>query len=267
MSQATPQAHDDKQLLATIGQAATQADLGRHQAAYPAVQPNLNLGCVGVATVVLVGAAVAFAVTGYPAVSFIALAPLVVILFIPVYSHRVATKNKGARLDLFERGLISVYQGQLRVFRYDSTTVLQNIVRHLRNGVHTHTTYAYTLTAASGESFVLKGGYVKPAEWGPAIQQAVTQVQLPRAAAALDAGQRLTFGDIWITRDGVGSGSKSARWPEIEEVRVRDGFVTIKVAGKWLGLSRTAVSAIPNFFVFQILAEQLRQSWSGGRQP
>src|SRR5436853_831709 len=105
LSQQAPQAHNDEQLLARIAQAAAQADLGRHQAAYPGVQPNQKLGCIVVAALVFITAAVAFAVTGYPAMSVIALAPLAAILIGLAKSRRVAAKNEGARLDLYEHGL------------------------------------------------------------------------------------------------------------------------------------------------------------------
>lgn len=261
MSEQAHRAHDDAQLLARIDKAATQAGLGRHVAAYPGVQPSRQkLGCMVIAAVALAVAAAAFAGGGYPAVSIIALAPLAVVLYALVQHLVAAAKNEGGRLDLFEHGLTSVFQGRLRVYRYDATTVLQDIVRHTRHGAHMYTTYRYTLTDTAGESVVLREGYVMPTEWGPAIQQGVTTAQLPRAAAALNAGERLDFGDIWMSRDEVGSGSKSVRWREIQEIRVQDGFVTLKVAGKWRGLTTTAVRRIPNFFVFRTLADQLQRA-------
>ncbi|KAA2261434.1 hypothetical protein F0L68_16735 [Solihabitans fulvus] len=263
MSEQAQHAHDDPQLLARISQAANQAGLGAHRAAYPAASNQAKPGCMVAVMVALGVAMVGFAAGGYPAVSLIAVVPLLIVLFGFLKGRSVSAKNEGARLDLFEHGLTSAFQGRLRAFRYDSTTVLQHIVRHTRNGVHTHTTYAYTLTDTTGESTVLREGYARPTEWGPAIQESVTRAQLPTALAALNAGQRVTFGDLWMSREEVGSGVKSVRWPEIQEVKVHNGYVTIKIAGKWRGLTTTMVRQIPNFFVFLTLAERLRESWGG----
>jgi len=168
-------------------------------------------------------------------------------------------RNRGSRLDLYQHGLIVTFRGEMRVCRYDTTSVLQNIVRHTEYGSTTHKTYAYTCTDITGAEVIVRSGFERPDEWGPAIQRAVTDAQLPRAAAALDAGQRLDFGDVWMTAELVGSGGKSVPWSRIEETRVRDGLVSLRVAGQWRALTTTPVRYVPNFFVFRALAEDLRR--------
>jgi hypothetical protein len=148
------------------------------------------------------------------------------------------------------------------VLRWDNTSVLQSIVRHTRNGVYTHTTYAYTLTDPDGQRLVLRGGFTRPEEWGAAIQHAVTQAQLPGAVSSLRRGGTLNFGDISMNLESVSARGRTAAWSEVQEIRVRDGLVSLRTAGKWRALSTTPVSAIPNFFVFHALAEECRRSAS-----
>ncbi|WP_433195554.1 DUF6585 family protein [Nocardia sp. CA-107356] len=168
-------------------------------------------------------------------------------------------RNRGSRLELYQHGLTVAFRGEVRVCRYDMTSVLQNIVRHTEYGSTTHISYAYTCVDITGAKVIVRSGFERSNEWGPAIQRAVTDAQLPRAAAALDAGQRLDFGDIWMTADLVGSGGKSMPWSRIEETRVRDGLVGLRVAGQWRALTTTPLRYVPNFFVFLALAEDLRR--------
>jgi hypothetical protein len=41
-------------------------------------------------------------------------------------------------------------------------------------------------------------------------------------------------------------------------VRLKDGIVSVRVASQWSNLTTTAVSSIPNFFVFYELARRLQ---------
>ena len=169
------------------------------------------------------------------------------------------TRQQGMQLHLFEHGLVVVgLQGRVSAFRWDAMSVLQNIVRHYRNGVHTGTTYRYTLTGMNGEPITIGSGFASPQQWGPAIQDAVTKAQLPLTFEALKAGQSFAFGDITISREGVITKGKPYAWWQVESIEVQQGYVRIRVAGKWLAASSTPVSAIQNFFVFYALAEHLR---------
>ncbi|WP_414169335.1 DUF6585 family protein [Streptoverticillium reticulum] len=73
----------------------------------------------------------------------------------------------------------------------------------------------------------------------------------------LDAGQRLDFGPLCLTAAEIGSGGKSVPWQQVEEIAVRDGYVKLRVAGRWSSLTVTPVRLIPNFFVFRALADRI----------
>ncbi|MGW1196383.1 DUF6585 family protein [Streptomyces sp. NPDC002536] len=150
--------------------------------------------------------------------------------------------NPDARLDLYERGMTVVVKGRIRVLRYDTTSVFR------QDGT-------FTLTDADGQRITLSHGAAE--EWAPEIQRAVTDAQLPLALARLGKGERLTFGDVWLTREGAGIAGVSARWSQVQRIEIRDGTVTIGVAGTRNG-PETAASATPNLFVLRALVEHLR---------
>jgi hypothetical protein len=180
-------------------------------------------------------------------------------------NRRAEARMVGRELRFYEHGLINIGVGQAgpAVIRWDEASVLQDVTRHLRNGSHTHTTYLYKLSSPDGTQTAVSGiiggvgGMERPEEWGNAIQSAVTSAQLPRAAAALGRGETVAFGDITVGRDGISAQGKYVGWDQLQEIRVKDGYVSLKVAGRWRSLSTTAVSSIPNYFVFHALAERM----------
>ncbi|MCO6003375.1 hypothetical protein NE236_00085 [Actinoallomurus purpureus] len=256
---------DAQDVSARIGEAVRGERLGGHRATYPAVlvsTTGLRVGGV-VAAVAAVLALIGLA-TGVIVLVVLGAIFAVVLGYRIVRLALLNRQKEGQQLHFFEHGLVCVgVGGRITVRRWDSTTVFQNTVRHYRNGAYTGTTYSYRLIGPAGDTLGLAGGFERPAEWGQAIQQAVTDAQLPGAAATIQAGGTLTFGDISINRETVGASGKSVPWSQIQEIRVKDGLVSLRVQGRWLSLTTTMVRSIPNFFVFYALAERLRLSAAG----
>ncbi|WP_431677192.1 DUF6585 family protein [Kitasatospora sp. KL5] len=266
---------DDLGRLPTaVDEAAARAGLGARRAVYPGAQSQSgSVGCAAAAVVVLGGIALALSLTAAAAMAVLPLGLLLLCLIGIPLERSTARKNSGVRLDLYDRGLTAVVKGRVHAVRYESTSVLQNTVRH--TGVGGYTSYEYTLTDVAGGKVVLRGRadgvgevaepgkFTNPREWGPAVQDAVTRARLPAAIAALASDGRLEFGRLWLTRHEVGSARESARWHEIQEVKVFDGVIRLKVAGRWRALTSAAVSTTPNVFVFLALAERLREHAHG----
>ncbi|MFJ8858151.1 DUF6585 family protein [Streptomyces sp. NPDC102451] len=264
------------QLLTRIDEAAERGRLGERRAVHRGVQSQSGSpGCALAAGAVFFGIALALFLAGRTGLAVIPFG-LLLVSWISIGFERLTSKrNQSFQLDLYEHGLTAALKNRVHAVRYDGTSVLQNSVRH--TGVAGYTEYEYTLTDIEGQQVVLrgrsdgvaqKGRFPHPKEWGDTIQQAVTEAQLPKAIARLKAGESLDFGRLWLTLDAVGSARDTAKWSQIQEIRVFDGFVKIKIAGQWRSLGNTAVtsitvSGIPNFFVFLALAERLRQSGSG----
>ncbi|MBT2399828.1 hypothetical protein J7E89_28685 [Streptomyces sp. ISL-100] len=136
----------------------------------------------------------------------------------------------------------------------------QKVVDHYHYGVSQGRSHVYTLNGPDGETLLLPEAIPHPEHWGPVIQDAVTEAQLPIALAAVRRGETVSFGDISVSRDAVTAYGRSITWDQMEQVSVEAGTLSLNVAGKWLPPARTKVSHIPNFFVFHALAEHLRAS-------
>ncbi|MFE6924043.1 DUF6585 family protein [Nocardia sp. NPDC057663] len=167
-------------------------------------------------------------------------------------------ETAGNRLAIYDHGVVAVVGGRTGVARFDSTTVLQKIVRKRANGGPVITACTYTLTDPAGQHFVIDSSFVHADQWGQWIQQAVTEAQLPQALAAVQSGHRLGFGDIWLTASEIGARNKSVPWHQVQGLRTVSGYAEISVEDRWFGLNSTSIADIPNFFVLHALVERLR---------
>ncbi|MFI9048162.1 DUF6585 family protein [Streptomyces sp. NPDC053427] len=164
-----------------------------------------------------------------------------------------------ARLDLYDHGMTIAVKGRIHVVRYDTTSVFQETARHPHGSARAATTRAYALTDVEGKRIVLQG---RPEdsdaeEWGSEIRRAVTHAQVPLAWAALERGERLAFGDVWLTLEQVGSAAVSARWPQVQQIESENGTIRLNIDGSWHRLGPTGAT-LPNPFVFRTLVERLR---------
>ncbi|MFF7213159.1 DUF6585 family protein [Streptomyces sp. NPDC008238] len=176
----------------------------------------------------------------------------------PNFSRKAAAR----RLHFYEFGLVEIdHAGVPAAFRWDSMTVLQEITESYVNGIHVATGYRYTLHKGDGTVRKILNFYAEPERWGPFIQQEVAGFQLPGMLRMLAEGGTLTFGDIAVNRTGVATPRRGAvTWQEIEGVRVSDGVLVLKKAGKSLSWSSKKVKDIPNFPLFLSLVDELRRT-------
>ncbi|REK91278.1 hypothetical protein DY245_05330 [Streptomyces inhibens] len=237
MTRPTPRSRGEELLLARISAAAGREHIGRRRATYVGTAHTPHAYAVPVRWL---RGLLAFARYGRPS----------------------ATRTGAdARLDLYEHGLTIAVNGRIHVVRYDTTSVLQKSTQHPHDSAARvlRTTRTYALTDVEGERVVLLGRPQDSGaeEWGPAIQRAVTHAQLPRALAALERGERLAFGDVWLTREQVGSGTVSARWPQVRQIDITTGAIRLNTDGNWHTLMPTT-STTPNLFLFCALVERLR---------
>jgi hypothetical protein len=218
---------------------AAQAGLGGHRATY--VPKRLGPGMLSLSAVMIVIGLFLFVL---PGIYF-----LMIMLRAPNFSRTAAT----TRLHLFEYGLVVVHApGVGEAFRWDSMSVLQQITN--RNG---QLYYLYTLARQDGSTVKLTGSYAHPHQWGSTIQQEITRAQLPAALAMGKRGEAVVFGDLVLSPDGLATAKRGmVSWHEIQDIKVNNGWVFIKRAGKLTSWSNTPVAKIPNFFLFLALAEQ-----------
>ncbi|MGW5532293.1 DUF6585 family protein [Streptomyces xanthochromogenes] len=170
----------------------------------------------------------------------------------------VRTASPNARLDLYEHGMTVAVRGRIHVVRYDTTSVFRHSTAP-RGSSPSGTAHIHTLTDVEQKRLVLydepEGGDAQA--WARLVRQAVTRARLPSALAALHRGERISFGDIWLTTELVGSTRVSLPWPHVQRIGVVEGFLTVTADGRQHRLGPT-VSRIPNVFVFRALVEHCR---------
>lgn len=191
------------------------------------------------------------AIAGGIATALVALIPGALALWRGNHNRR----NRAARLDLFDFGMTVYRTGeQVQGFRWDSAEVRQKVIT-FQSG--TPTEYSLEMTGPGGARTVFDDVlFADGQEWGRTIQSAVTGTQLPASVTAIDAGETVHFGDIALHLDALSFRGQTFPWEQIQLIDARSGLVRIKVDGRWHSL--VPVAAIPNFYIFNELAERLR---------
>jgi hypothetical protein len=162
----------------------------------------------------------------------------------------------------------------------DVADFVYSAVTMVKNGRRTETGYYYKLTLTNGWSARLPGhlrveaaresqavslvavpGVTTPVtieQLGRLMMAEITRIQLPRATAAYNAGQPVTFGPVTVSQHGIAVGNKSLPWNEIQEVETSSGSVSVKKVGqRLLAWKVLPVNRIPNYFVFDALVRTI----------
>ncbi|MGV9582178.1 DUF6585 family protein [Nocardia farcinica] len=230
--------------------------LGAHRQTFLAapVSDTFVRGCGIVASclgaVAVICAAVG-AVSGGAAIGLVAAVPAGLAL----YRGRLNNRNRAARLDLFEHGM-TVYRSGERVagFRWDTAEVRQQAIPFQNTA---HIEYSLEMSGPDGSHARFdETHFAEGREWARAIQSAVTATQLPRAVTVIDEGDTARFGDFALNLDALVFRGDQYPWDRIQLIDARSGLVRIKVDGNWVSLA--PVGTIPNFYIFNELAERLR---------
>lgn len=254
----------DQELAAAIDFAAARADLGRRRQTYLRVplRPGGFITAAVLSAAALTGLVVAV-VAGQPALGVPGLIFPVFLVPALIVGYRRARSYRGARLELFDAGLVAVREGRLWVARYDRTAVYQDIYQVYRRYRPVRTVHTYTITDLDGVNFVIGDGISNPDYWGTTIVQAVTEAQLPSARSALRSGRRLTFGDLWMSWHEIGSARDSASWSQITEVSIAGGVIVVRATGRRFALASTPVSGVANLRIFLALVDDARRAHGG----
>ncbi|MCP2291497.1 hypothetical protein APR08_004435 [Nocardia amikacinitolerans] len=164
-------------------------------------------------------------------------------------------QNRSARLDLFENGMTVYRSGeQIAGFRWDTAEVRQQVIPFQNTS---RVEYSLEMSGPNGAHAAFDDTeFADAREWGRAIQSAITGTQLPRAVLKIDNGETVHFGDIGLDLVALSFRNQVYPWDRIQLIDARSGLVRIKVDGTWISLA--PVAAIPNFYIFNELAERLR---------
>jgi hypothetical protein len=255
MTQHTPDG-TGQQLPPELAAMAATSQLGHYVSLFgPNRIPKRRAGAILMGALALGGVVMLFTVAWPLGLLVLAGCAYVAVYFVRSFS----VTRSPRRIHLFAGGFIHANPPAApTVHRWnDIAAVYQNITKHYRNSVYTHTTHHY-IVEASGGRLALTDFWDRITVLGETIEREVTRAQLPSAVQSLRQGQAVRFGDLSVHTSGLMSERRGMLpWADIEKVQVRAGFIQVSKAGKWLSWSNTPVARIPNVFVFLALVEAL----------
>ena len=170
-----------------------------------------------------------------------------------------AYNNWDKGVAVYERGFAIRDRHGIQAWRWeDIVSLTAAVTRHYTNGIYTGTTHIYTLYDRQNQRLVLSDIYVKVEELAKAIQDGIFPILYERIAQQYNAGERLVFGPVAISKDGIQIGKKTYPWIEVQQVSVQRGIVKVsKKGGGWFSGASASASAIPNLNVLLNLINQV----------
>jgi hypothetical protein len=140
------------------------------------------------------------------------------------------TSKQGVELHLFEYGVAVKWSANdVRAYPWATTSLYQRLERVSR--FSDRITYTFWLHRDDGRVSTLSMAISGAEEWGPAIAQSAFRVRLAIKAAELRAGQTASFGEISMSKRGLLVKGQTVPWPQVKEVTVVSGLISVKVAG------------------------------------
>jgi hypothetical protein len=135
--------------------------------------------------------------------------------------------------------------------------VKQNILKQKADfGTVSQTSFSYRVVGDDGASATIEGshdGNTAVDAWGPAIQEAVTNAQLPDTVARFRQGETVRFGKLAISWDSLTAKDKVLPWTQIETAYVANGQLFVREKGRRRGKLLAQISHIPNYYLFHTL--------------
>ncbi len=190
--------------------------------------------------------------------ALIGTAALALVIAYDVYAVRALQRT----VNVHQNGIVVLQGKQAQVYPWDQVaSVTQSITKRYTNGIYTGTTYTYRLHMLDGRKVNFSSMIKGIADLGQTIQSAVTAVLYPRAIAAVQAGQTISFGTLSLNQQGIGKNGSLLPWNEIASMTLNKGYITIRKRDQRIGSwANIAVASMPNVFIFLAVSEQLRKA-------
>jgi hypothetical protein len=119
---------------------------------------------------------------------------------------------------VYERGIAWRDSKGLRAWRWEEVQAISSaITRHYSIGILTGTSHVYKVFNRQTQRVVFTDALINVARLGDEIEQNIYPILYDRASSLYNAGQRLQFGPVMISKAGITVGRKLSleRCPEI----------------------------------------------------
>ena len=149
------------------------------------------------------------------------------------WSLYVARRDRDLRVRVYDNGLVVTRAGDDRVIRWDAVASVNHVaMQSLR--VRRGPTHLCTLKTRDGAATQFSDATLQNvAGLCERIQAGTLDPLLRRVAARLQAGERVTFGPLAVTSQGVDLGRGIVPWVRVGAIREADGQIALRIDGAW----------------------------------
>ncbi|MCB8942285.1 MAG: hypothetical protein H6658_00785 [Ardenticatenaceae bacterium] len=174
------------------------------------------------------------------------------------YSIWQSRSEQDLAIRAFRDGLTYTHKGKTEAMRWDE---MSQVTMSLINNKNVRSIfYNYVLRSEDGRKITFN--YNDKAmqniqQLSDTIQREITNRQLPKAIAAYNAGNTVTFGSLTVSKNGISNGKETIPWHDVDEVKLQQGALTIRKKDKWLNWSSVTVGSTPNIYVFLNMVDQI----------
>ncbi|MBZ4320133.1 DUF6585 family protein [Streptomyces huiliensis] len=172
------------------------------------------------------------------------------------------------RVYEFARGVVRHNHGKpaLAFHLDDMTEVAARVTHRTYNGQHDAMYFTFTVACAKGASLKLDAYYKREGDHGhryyglgEALRKHVAARRLPADRERLRQGHEVFFGDFGLAPGGlIWKGKKPVPWERVGPARVKEGWVTVELAGGWTRKCTREMGDVPDYEVFLALFAELR---------
>lgn len=139
---------------------------------------------------------------------------------------------------LYARGFSYREGSNLAFIKYNDVTSLRQNAERIAyfGGLVRRVVYRAVIKTAQDETIILNNVYNRVEELSARLEQAITSALKPGAEQALNAGQRVAFGEsLALSADGLHNGARGLPWTDLDSWGIQRGRLIFhsKSGGEW----------------------------------
>lgn len=228
------------------GEFSTRGALGNHVGL-----PVIGLGMI-------VGGIALMAVDALPGINGLLTAAGVIAMLIGGYQFLSALVSPPQYVWLFDGGMIYQKGEGRETIRWEAVeAIYQNTYTYHLNAMPIIRQHTYTLHMTDGRKVTLNRNIQDIEALGQMLHRKLTDQQLPTALETLREGGTLDFGPVSVSGHGLHNGGCLLPWEEIQHIRLVNGQIQIKEAGRTFLRKGVPASKIPNLYLFLTLINEV----------
>lgn len=213
--------------------------------------PVVGLGMV-------VGGIALMAIESLPGFSGLLAAMGVIFLAVGGYQFFSALISPPRHIWVFDGGITYQRGNSQEEIRWeDMEAIYQHISTYHLGVIPLVRQHSYTLHMSDGREITFNRDIQNVEALGQMLNRKLTDQQFPEALETLREGGTLTFGPVRVNGHGLQNGGDLLPWEEIRHIRLINGQIQIKEAGRTFTWKGVPASKIPNLYLFLTLINKV----------